>query len=158
MSFLPWHSALLDFPARITGKQGCCTVHTNMNRMINFSPGPGLLWHQSGSSSLLLLSTFLQLDSEDALEDPRRWQSHQSEKRWIPFGLMWARNKLFFGSTGAWAQRLHPELLCQPFFVLCFFKIGFCELFAQAGFELWSSWVDRITGMSHWCQARNKLL
>jgi hypothetical protein len=32
-----------------------------------------------------------------------------------------------------------PELLHQPFFVMGFFKVGSCELFAQVGFEPRSS-------------------
>jgi hypothetical protein len=36
----------------------------------------------------------------------------------------------FFCSTGAWIQGLHCEPLCQPFFVMGFFKIGSCKLFA----------------------------
>jgi hypothetical protein len=27
----------------------------------------------------------------------------------------------------------------SPFFVMSFFQIGYCELFSQADFELWSS-------------------
>jgi hypothetical protein len=39
------------------------------------------------------------------------------------------------------------------FIVLVFFKIGSGELFAWAGFKLWSSWVAGMTGMSHHHQA-----
>jgi hypothetical protein len=46
----------------------------------------------------------------------------------------------FFHGTSIWTQDLHLKPLYQPFFVKCFFKIGFPELFAQAGFEWWSSW------------------
>jgi hypothetical protein len=46
-----------------------------------------------------------------------------------------------FCSTGTWTQGLHLEPLHQLFFVAdFFFKIGCQELFAQAGFEPWSSW------------------
>jgi hypothetical protein len=41
----------------------------------------------------------------------------------------------------------------SPLFVIYFFEIGSHELFAWAGFKLWSSWsvswVPRITDMSH---------
>jgi hypothetical protein len=53
------------------------------------------------------------------------------------------------------------ELLHQPYFCEGFFEIVSCKLFALAGFQLrscWSlsvSWVARITGMSHQCQASN---
>jgi hypothetical protein len=53
------------------------------------------------------------------------------------------------GGAGAWTLELHLEPLHQPFFVMNFFEIGSRELFAQAGFELRSSWVVRITGVSH---------
>jgi hypothetical protein len=36
--------------------------------------------------------------------------------------------------------------------VIGFFEIGSHKLFIQAGFELQSSWVARITGVSHWHQ------
>jgi hypothetical protein len=45
----------------------------------------------------------------------------------------------FFCSTGVLTQGLHLEPLHQPFFVMSFFEIGSLELFAQAGFEPWSS-------------------
>jgi hypothetical protein len=45
----------------------------------------------------------------------------------------------FFCSTGIKNQGLYLESLHQAFFVIDFFEIGFCELFAQAGFELRSS-------------------
>jgi hypothetical protein len=45
----------------------------------------------------------------------------------------------FFCGTGVWTQGLYLEPLHQPFFVLDLFKIGSLELFAWAGFELWSS-------------------
>jgi hypothetical protein len=41
----------------------------------------------------------------------------------------------FFCSTGIWTQGIHLEPLHQPFFVMSFSKIRFCELFAQAGFR-----------------------
>jgi hypothetical protein len=40
-----------------------------------------------------------------------------------------------FGVLGLELRGLHLEPLCQPFFVLGFFKIGSRELSAQAGFE-----------------------
>jgi hypothetical protein len=46
----------------------------------------------------------------------------------------------FFCGTGFWTQGLHLESLCQPFFVMGFFKIGSHKLFAWAGFKSWSSW------------------
>jgi hypothetical protein len=46
----------------------------------------------------------------------------------------------FFCSIGIWTQGLHHEPLHQPVFVMGFFEIGSCKLFAQAGLELWSSW------------------
>jgi hypothetical protein len=46
----------------------------------------------------------------------------------------------FLPCTGAWTQSLHGEPLHQPFFVMGIFEIGSHELFAQAGFELRSSW------------------
>jgi hypothetical protein len=52
----------------------------------------------------------------------------------------WLIDQLVDCSTGAWTQGLHREPLYQPFFVKGFLKIGFLELFAWAGFELWSSW------------------
>jgi hypothetical protein len=42
--------------------------------------------------------------------------------------------------TGVWTQGLHLKPLHQPFFVKAFFEIGSCKLFAQAGFNPWSSW------------------
>jgi hypothetical protein len=58
---------------------------------------------------------------------------------------------LFLCGTGVWTQGLHLESYHQPFF--CdFFKIGSHKLFAQAVSEPHSSnssWVARITGMSH---------
>jgi hypothetical protein len=47
---------------------------------------------------------------------------------------------IFFFSTRAWTQGLHLKPLHQPFFVMVFFKIGSCELSAQAGFEPQASW------------------
>jgi hypothetical protein len=60
---------------------------------------------------------------------------------------------LFFYGAGVWTQGLHCEPPHQPFFVCdgVFFEIGSCVLFAQAGFQPLSSWVSRITGVSHWC-------
>jgi hypothetical protein len=53
----------------------------------------------------------------------------------------------FFFSTGVWTQGLHLEPVHEECLTLCvcvcvmgFFKIGFHELFAWAGFELCSSW------------------
>jgi hypothetical protein len=60
----------------------------------------------------------------------------------------------FFFSAGIWTQGLHLEPLHQPFFVMGFFEIGSCKLFAWAGFKLQStSWIARITCMSHPPQA-----
>jgi hypothetical protein len=56
---------------------------------------------------------------------------------------------LFIGAPGVWIQGLtlvrqvlyHLNCTVNPFFcVLNIFKIGFWELFAQVGFELWSFW------------------
>jgi hypothetical protein len=47
---------------------------------------------------------------------------------------------VIFCSAGVWTQRLHLEPFHLPFFVKGFFKIGYLELFAWVGFELWSSW------------------
>jgi hypothetical protein len=59
-----------------------------------------------------------------------------------------------FCSTGIWTQGLHLEPPHQPFFVMGFFEIGSCELFAWGW--LWTvillisaSWVAGITGVSH---------
>jgi hypothetical protein len=46
----------------------------------------------------------------------------------------------FFCGTGAWTRGLHLEPLHQPYLCEGFFEIGSQELFAQARFELWSSW------------------
>jgi hypothetical protein len=46
----------------------------------------------------------------------------------------------FFCSTGVWTQSLYLEHSTSLFFVMGFFKIGSWELFAWAGFKLWSSW------------------
>jgi hypothetical protein len=60
---------------------------------------------------------------------------------------------LFVCGTGAWNRGLHLEPLHQPFFVIFFFfEIGSHKLFAWAGFEPSSSWVARITSISHWHQ------
>jgi hypothetical protein len=60
-----------------------------------------------------------------------------------------------FSGTGAWTQGLPLEPLHRSnFFVIRFFEIGSHKLFAWVGFELWSSWVARIIGVSHWCSAR----
>jgi hypothetical protein len=37
--------------------------------------------------------------------------------------------------------------------VMCFFKIGSCEIFARAGIKPQSSWVARSSSMSHWSPA-----
>jgi hypothetical protein len=37
----------------------------------------------------------------------------------------------------------------SPIFAMGFFELGSQELFALTGFELWSSWVARITEVSH---------
>jgi hypothetical protein len=42
--------------------------------------------------------------------------------------------------SGAWTQGLHLEPCHQPFFMIGFFKIESCKLFAWAGFEPQSSW------------------
>jgi hypothetical protein len=61
----------------------------------------------------------------------------------------------FFGSTQAWTQGLHIELLHQPFFLWrIFFKTGshgtVCPGWLWTVFLLISdSWVVRITGVSH---------
>jgi hypothetical protein len=48
-------------------------------------------------------------------------------------------SSFFFSVTRAWTQDLHLEPLHQGFFVKGFFRIG-SQIFAQAGFEPWSSW------------------
>jgi H+/Cl- antiporter ClcA len=54
-----------------------------------------------------------------------------------------------------WGLNSGPTPWATPpaLFVFSIIKIGSHELFAQAGFELWSSWVARIVGMSHQCPA-----
>jgi hypothetical protein len=54
-----------------------------------------------------------------------------------------------------WYRGLNSE--CTPwatpptlFFVMDVFKMGSHELFAQAGFKPRSSWLTRITSVSHW--------
>jgi hypothetical protein len=55
----------------------------------------------------------------------------------------------FFFSTGAWTQGRHLKPHHQPYFCEGFFEIQSHKLFARAGFQLWSSWVGRIIGVSH---------
>jgi hypothetical protein len=46
----------------------------------------------------------------------------------------------FFGWYWSLNSGLTPWAIHQPIFVMGLFKIASCELFAWAGFELWSSW------------------
>jgi hypothetical protein len=46
----------------------------------------------------------------------------------------------FFCSTRVWTQGLQLDPLSQSIFVMFIFEIGSHQLFAQAGFILWSSW------------------
>jgi hypothetical protein len=70
----------------------------------------------------------------------------------------------FFCGAGVWTQGLHLEPLHQPFlwWFFVFFETESQELFAWAGFELWSSWsaswVTRITGVSHRCLASSVII
>jgi hypothetical protein len=62
----------------------------------------------------------------------------------------------FFCNIGVWTQDLHLEPLHQHFFVMdfFFFEIGSHKLFAWQILRT-ASWVARITGVSHRCQALN---
>jgi hypothetical protein len=54
-------------------------------------------------------------------------------------GVFWFWFWFFFAVLG-FELGLHLESLHQSFFVMGIFEIGSCELFAQAGFKLRSSW------------------
>jgi hypothetical protein len=63
-----------------------------------------------------------------------------------------------FFSTGVWTQCFHLESLCQPFYVMGFFKRRSQGTVYQGGFEteiflISASWVAGITEVSHWCAA-----
>jgi hypothetical protein len=70
-------------------------------------------------------------------------------------GFMFGLWILFFvGGTRVWTQDLYHEPLYQPFFVIDFFRMGFCKLFTQAW--LWTaillisaSSVAGITGLNY---------
>jgi hypothetical protein len=75
----------------------------------------------------------------------------------------------FFDRTRVWTQpfALVKQSRCSTawatspvHFSLVILEMGSCELFAQAGFETWSSQSQppRITGMSHWCLAKRTFL
>jgi hypothetical protein len=60
--------------------------------------------------------------------------------------------------SGVWTQGLilarqvpyHLNHSVRPLLCWVFSKTGSCELFARAGFEPISSWIARVTGVSHW--------
>jgi hypothetical protein len=68
------------------------------------------------------------------------------------FLVVWTQGLTLLGPH--YTTRATPPALLH----IGYFRDRSLQLFPQAGFELWSSWVSasqvtRITGVSHWCPA-----
>jgi hypothetical protein len=104
-----------------------------------FSPGMSLLFFLMG---WMTIEGFLIFCTSSVIFHHKKIVIRRKHITMFALCTMFAACVLFFFfcGTGAWTQGLLLEPLHQPFFVMGIFKTGSCKLFAQAGFELWSSW------------------